>query len=282
MVKYLSYLSKLKGKLKSTAFYDAYSQFLALKHYNWLIVLFDVLFVLSIYTILFLAGLFFNANTLLALAQFLRGITNYLIIFSMLIYVALLILSLTFFRYSIMDIIKNKLKTKLDLKRLLKLYLLNLLIFIVFFTFLMVIMNVLSYTLRADFFPYFRDIITISTAIVFYLVYNLSATEFFVNKKSSNFSTIILLKSVFRAIFSKKLWKLMPLFLTFLVFISFYVILYFVTSTIAAVTIFRDPILYIKYYPFYLTVLAWIAYVFIYFWIYFNRFYITTLIKRAK
>ncbi len=270
---------KLKDKISSTAFYSAYLQILSLKHYNWLIVLFDILFIFSVYVILSTAGLFFNLTTFTLVRQSLGLFTNYLLILSMLIYVALLLFSVTFFRYSIVDVINNKLKTKLDLKRVFKLYLLNLSIFLIFFTFITITINILLFALRADFYPYFRDAITVLTILVCYLAYNFIVAEFFISKQLKIVERV---KDVFKIIFSMILLKLSALYITFIIFLGIFIILYFISNTIMAFTLFRDSNIYLKYYPLYIDIFAWIAYIFVYLAIYFNRFYVIGIRKKTR
>ena len=272
-------IARLKDKIRATAFYAAYLQILSLGYYNWLVVLLDILSILSVYAILSLSGLFFNVNTFALIRQSLGPFSNHILIFSMIIYVALLIFSVSFFRYSIMDIIVNKLKTKLDLKGISKLYFLNLLIFSMVIIFLTVSMNILRFILREDFYSYFRDFVAVVTILIYYLAYNLTVTNFFINKQAGIYYVI---KSMFNTIFSRKLWKLFSGYMTFIIFLGTYVVVYFISNAIAALTAFRDSVLYLKYYPSYISVFAWIAYLFMYFGIYFNRFYFINIIKKTN
>ncbi len=268
--------NSFKQRVASTACYRALQQVKNLGKYNWLLVLFDLLFVLSVYGIVGLSYLVFSQGTAYAVQTVLGSFTSYFFIAAMILYVALLLFTLAFFRYSITDIMINQLETKLDVKRVLKLYALNLSVFAVFFISLLAVINLFEFAVRRDFFPYLRDASAAAALILYYFAYNATATLFF-RESPSGFSSIF--SQVFAIVFSRKLWKLMIVFLTFVISLGIFFILYFGIFILTKSTVFRtDPL----YFENYVTLSAFVFILFAYLAVFFNRFYFMELFEKLK
>lgn len=239
------------------------------------IVLFDILFVLSISLLYFVISFIisFNFDPFNISNQM---VVTYLVVF--LIYYLILFFLYTFFKFIDLNIIKSLLKkSSSDYERLIKFYYLNLgICFSMFITFL-VLNIVFLIGSRQEYAPYIFMIINIPLFLIFYTFMNVSHS-IFSGSKDVNLTKIIL--KTFN--FIKQPKKYIGIYINNAFVITFYFIFFYLIGLILKATVFQDIVASYNYFVWYSTFFVILTTIFFYLIIYFNRIYFYIIIKDLK
>ncbi len=162
-----------------------------------LIILFDILFAISIFLFMQLSKYFLNV-ILNPLINAPKNFALVIIIVLSFVYYSLILLIYSFFKYCILDYIKSLVsKTKISFNRLLHFYLLNMIITGIFIVLFFLVSFVLS-GIKQIYRPYILIFIAIPYFLLLYLLINISHSLFY-----KGTSIKITIKESFRIIFTK-------------------------------------------------------------------------------
>lgn len=234
-----------------------------------------------IYTILidfiFLALIVFLGRSLNSLIPtnpqqlmgFLKAKSN-ILIFSLLyasLYYLLIIFIYSITKLSILKIIKSlHEKSKLNLKGLKKFYLLNILIFIIFFSTVLIVVGILSLTLKEDFLKYIILILSIPYLFFVYSIINIAHTLYIKGAKKG-----IIKKSI--SIVFNKLNKYGMFIVWDIILLFIYLLFYNIVHLIFKFTIFTNQQILNAYGNTYMKLFNILSIILFYLMIAFNRIY---------
>ncbi|MBI2546418.1 hypothetical protein HYV81_04515 [Candidatus Woesearchaeota archaeon] len=262
-----SIFNRLNESFRSTQFYHSYADIKQLRHYNWLLVAFDILSVLTfLYVIPYVFIMAFNQTVLYYITVAFGPLTGIALQGLRLLYAALLLFSLVFFRYCITDIAISKLGTSLNFRKFWKLYFIMLLNSAVLYAALTFVMMIIQFSVRAVFIQYLRLIIVIPIAILAYLYYNALIAAYF--------NTQSIMPSIKQALrFTFKL-RNFAVYISLLLALTLFSIIYLAGSAFMYF-FFRDTTEF--QYAVYLYIMIALFLVIMYVAVYFNRFYFPRL-----
>lgn len=264
-----SHFSRVKQSFKQSLFYQSLTDIKALGNYNWLIVLFDILSLLTfLYLIPYLFITAFNQSTLYYISLAFGPLTNIALHGVRFIYAALLILGLVFFRYCILDA-QSRLSSKFGLKAIWKIYFTVLVNFVVVYVALSVVMFLIQFSVRGAFVPYLRLIIVIPLAVAGYLYYNALVLEAFRNQRMTE-----AIRNAHAATFTVRNWSAYVAFIAALLIFS---VLYILGNAFMYL-VFKDVNQF--QYAVYLYIMVALFFILMYLAVYFNRFYLMRLYGR--
>lgn len=233
------------------------------------IVLFDFLFLVTASIFYWLVGfLFVGSKTASAIM-----ITAYLIL--TLLYYLILILICSFFKYLVLNSLKSLFnKTKINFKKLKKFYLLNLLIFAVAFMAFLALNGTFLIGVKEEYAAYAFLVISVPLFLIVYSFLNISHTLFSETEKPK-------IKEIARKTFDLilKLKTYLGIFLTNLVLVAAYFIIFNLIGVILKATVFKSYLVPAEYYNIYTIAFGIIMTLFFYFIFFFNRIYFYNIIK---
>ena len=237
----------------------------------FLIILFDILFLLSISIFYRLIEFLFSKTS--------TQISTIIVIIYLvltLLYYLILILIYSFFKYLVLNSIKSLFEhSKVDFKRLKNFYLLNLLIFIVFFIIFLFLNSIFLMSAKQEYASYIFSIINFPLFLILYIFINISHTLF-----SENLNIKETVKNTFNII--AKVTSYIGIFLTNIIAIIIYFIIFYFIGLILKATIFKGYLAPIKYYNIYTIIFSIITTIFFYLIIFFNRIYFYNIIRNKK
>jgi hypothetical protein len=157
-----------------------------------LIILFDILFLVSISAMGYLVNIFFPKDNILNYLQNRYSIVFFALSFSIL-YLLLLIFIYSFFKYNILDLVRNLFKkTELSFKRLTQFYLLNIIIICSAIIIILILDFLLFLLLREQYIQWILFTLSIPIIILAYSTINISHSIFIDYKKLKD----VLMKSL--------------------------------------------------------------------------------------
>ena len=233
------------------------------------IVLFDFLFLATASIFYWLVGfLFVGAKTASAIM-----IIVYLIL--TLLYYLILVLICSFFKYLVLNSLKGLFnKTKINFKKLKKFYLLNLLIFAVAFMAFLALNGTFLIGVKEEYAAYAFLVISVPLFLIVYIFLNISHTLFSETEKPK-------IKEISKKTFELilKLKTYLGIFLTNLVLVAAYFIIFNIIGIILKATVFKSYLMPAEYYNVYTIAFGVIMTLFFYFIFFFNRIYFYNIIK---
>lgn len=235
------------------------------------IVLFDILFIVSINVLYWLVSFLIitdvtKINAGLAIMYLVLTIVYYLV----------LVFIYAFFKYNIMKSIKSlygeKSKENLSLK---KFYMFNLIIFVIFFATTFTLNSIFLLSAVEELRPFVFMILNVPLFLIGYILINISHSKFFLKSEKK----LAIIKKSFNSFLALKNYFFV--FIYDLILIIIYFIIFYVIGWILRTTIFTGQSAAVRY-SWYEASFVVVSVVFFYLLLYINRIYFYKRIKDAS
>ena len=275
---------KLKKRIQSSQFFETLKIIKKQPKLFFQAVLFDVLFLASLYGISKLVSFSIPADTssITAILQSPWLMLSFALISSALYYLFILFIY-SFFKYNILDIIKSMFgKTKFSFRRLGSFFLLNILIAALLFAVFISINLIVSPFIVSPFI-----VIKILAAILFFVMivpfiffsYPLINITHSLFEEGSNIKDS--LKKGFKITFGK-IKSYAAVYLHSIIVFVIYIVLFYIFGLILKYTLFRDLQAYAGYYPIYVGFFNITATILLFLIIAFNRIYFYNAVRKVS